>query len=254
MNRASKFLLTFLLVLTFSGCSLIPKNVEFFQDKVKAVPTYSKADREVQKETAELAARKAQQTYEAALVEESSPSVLVPAEDTAALNRSLTSSLGPPVTPWQKEAKVLASKLDRVEAKLDKRLDKFTDKQEENVGKKIEGSGLFSVPWIVWVLIVFAFVAGLLFVGYIFLQVLKVSSPAGPVIGLGMNAAQVGVEHVVKGFTQVLKGNEGFKKEVKSLFNAGDKTADTILEIFKRHQLVNQDTDVQTTIRELTKK
>lgn len=253
MNGPSKFLLAILLALTLSGCSLIPKKVELFQKKVKEVPTYTQPDKEVQKETADLAARKAQETYTAALQENSSPAVLKPAGDTSLLTLSLTKSLGPPLTPWKDkyEAALLAAKLDHVEARLNERLDKFADKQQENVGKKIEGSGIFQVPYFVWLAGVGLFIFILVFGGIIAIKVLGMMNPA---VAVGTGVATLGASRIARGFAQSIKGGEKFKAEIKSLFNGEDKTADTILELFKRNQMTSQDEDIQQAIRELTKK
>jgi hypothetical protein len=250
MNAVSKFLLSVFLAVMFAGCSIIPKPVEFFQKKVKEVPTYTSTDKEVQKETADLAARKARETYEAALLENSSTSVLKPAEDTSLLTLSLTKSVGPPLNPWKGEADLLAAKLDRTEARLNERLDKFAEKQQEQVGKKIEGSGTFSVPWIVYV----CGVAVFLFVGFVVLKVfLTVASMSNPGVAVGTRVASMGAKGLAKGFSQVIAGNEGFKEEVKKLFGEGDTTAKAILEIFKKNHMTAQDSDVQSAIRELTK-
>lgn len=248
MNAVSKFFLAMVLV-CFTGCALIPKPVEFFQSKVKEVPSHTQADKEVQKETADLAARKAQQTYKAALAENTSTNVLTPAQDSALLTLSLSKSLGSPLSPWNGDAELLSLKLDHVEARLDARLDKFADKQQENVGKKIEGSGAFSVPWIVYVVIV----GGLIFAGFIALKVIAtLAAASNPGVAVGTRIASIGAQGLAKGFGQMVTAGQSFKDDVVKHFGESE-TSEKIIDLFHKNHKAAQDSDIQTAIRELTK-
>jgi hypothetical protein len=234
-----------------SGCGLIPKNVEFFQDKVKAVPAATVADKEIQKQAADLAARKAEETLRAAIRESASDSVVKPAEDTSLLTRSVTTSLGPPLHPWNAEADLIAARLEASVARLDRKLDKFAEKQEENVGKKIEGSGLFSIPWIVYVcgfaLVVFIGLLGV----KVLLAVLSAANPgAGVAVAVGTRAASLGAHTVAKGFSQLIHGGKDFKAEVAKEF---PDMAERIIELFHKTHKQAQDGDIQALIKELAK-
>lgn len=251
MNLASKLSIASAVVfLSLAGCSIIPKPVEFLQKKVQAVPTLTAADKEVQKETAELAARKADETVKAAIQEDVPETVLKPAEDTRLLTLSMSQSLGPPLNPWKEEAQLLAAKLDHVEARLNTRFDKFAEKQQEQVGKKIEGSGAFSVPWIVYVCGVAVFCVIAFIVLKVFLTMASISNPG---VAFGTRVASIGASGVAKGFSQLVAGGEAFKADVKKLAEGGDATAKTILELFRKHQTSAQDQDIQQAVAHLTK-
>lgn len=61
-----------------TGCSLWPKRVEYFQDKVKLVPEESAAHQEIRKEAARYISEKTAQTSIAAIRENSSTNVIIP--------------------------------------------------------------------------------------------------------------------------------------------------------------------------------
>lgn len=232
-----------------AGCSsFLPKRVELFQDKVERVPTPTLREKETQKQAAALAAEKAAEALQAALLEGSSPAVVDPAEDASILTLSLTKSLGPPLDPWDREVEVLARKLLEEVADLNRRLDKFAEDQRENEGKKIEGSGVFQVPYFVWLGGAGLFVVILIFVGGI---VLKVASISNPAVAVGTRIASMGASRLARGFGQVVEAGEGFKDEIKSRFDEAQATV--IKEIYRKHQERVQDNDVQAAIRELTK-
>ena len=131
----------------FTGCSsLIPKQVEFFQDKVERFPVAKSSEKEIQRQAAQKAAEQARETLKAALIDGSTVAVVKPADETVKLTDSVSRSLGPPVSPSKLPADELSQKLDHAVAKLNQRLDDFKADNDKNAGKKIEDTGLFKVP------------------------------------------------------------------------------------------------------------
>ena len=95
------------------GCgTLIPKKVEFFQDKVEAFPEAKSREKEVQKETAARAAQASLDTLISAVDERASTNVVNPAKDAVVLSGAVARSLGPPETPSTDKADELSAKLD----------------------------------------------------------------------------------------------------------------------------------------------
>jgi hypothetical protein len=245
-----------------TGCStLLPKQVEFFQKKVQAVPEATSREKETQKEAAALAAKQSEQTLLAAVKENASTNVVKPAGDAMVLSRSVSTSLGPPVKPWAGDVDSLARKLDTSVAALDRRLDNFREDQSEVVGKKIEGTGLFQVPYLVWLGIVFVFVfVGLLVFGFLW-TVLKMYATTNPPLAIGLNAAQAAASTVRKGFTQAVVAGEEFKKKVLDATKGAagsvsfsDEQATAVLDWFRTAHQKNQDHDVQELVKGLTQK
>lgn len=243
-----KLLISILLVpvLMVGGCMLAPKPVEFFQDKVQKFPEPTNKEREVQKQAARLASDKAQQTLIAAVEEGSSIHVTVPAAETVALTESVADSLGPPRNPWEGSAKDLSLKLDKTVAELDKRLLEFKFDNNENAGKKIEGTGLFSVGYFtLWGVAIL----GLLLVVVAF----KIWGMINPIVGLGVNTAgRVGSTIINKGFSELVAGGNKFSNWVES-HSSPTLTKEEILELFTSAHKEEQSRDVREVVRNLTR-
>lgn len=247
-----KLLLT-LAFICLTGCSmLIPKRVEFFQDKVKPVPGQTAKEREIQRQTAARAYEKAQQTYVEVLKEECPDVVSAPAEETVALTKAVSTSVGPPLAPSLLPSKELATRLDTAGAKLTKRVDEFKEENNENAGKKIEGTGLFSVPY----LVVLGGAVVLVFILFVVISVgwtaVKLYGVANPPIALGVKAVQTSASFAKQAFSEVLKGGEEFKNAVKAKFD--EDAQKQILELFRTHQERAQSQTTQDVVKELTKK
>lgn len=249
--------LALLLSLTLlTGClgTLVPKKVEFLQDKVALVPEPTSREKELQKQVAQRAHEKAQETYVAALTNHCVPQVVSPAADTVILTESVSRSVGPPVSPASvtKPARDLAAELDTAIAKLDRRLDEFKEDNNHNAGKKIEGTGLFQIPYFVWLLIcaALAFLA-LLFIGFLWTAV-KLYSLSNPPVALGLNAIQTGAGFAKRALSEVIKGGQEFKQAVQDRFDDPETQAE-ILELFRLHQERSQSVDTQNLIKELKK-
>ncbi len=254
MKRA----LTILLVCGLAaGCGIIPKRVEFFQDKVAKFPEQKSSEKEVQRETADLAKRRSQQTLDAALQTDADPQVIAPARDAAVLSDAVSMSLGPPryQAPEDTVARKLAADLLVAVAKLNSRIDDFKADSNENVGKKIEGTGLFQVPYFVWL----GIVGVLVFIGFIVLAVLwsflKMAALGNPPLQLATGAVQAGANLVRRGWAETVAGGEKFKQ---SLGNVGKLAADPALlaevkALFANEHQKAQSADVQELVKAMTK-
>jgi hypothetical protein len=234
--------------LAFSGCGvLMPKNVELFQDKVRAVPEAKESERETQRQAAALAAIRAQDTLVAAVAECSSTNVTTPAEDTAVLTKAVSLSVGPPLRPSSATAPDLAQKLETSVAALNRRLDDFKKENNENAGKKIEGTGLFQVRY-------FTMWAGIMAFGAVVWFALKVYGMVNPIVGLGTNVfGRVSSTLLKRGVTELSEGGEWFKEYLKE--EKSDLLSKSeVLELFRRAHVEAQSRDVQTLIEKLTEK
>lgn len=243
-----KWLISIMLVpvLMVGGCMLAPKPVEFFQDKVQKFPEPTNKEREVQKQAARLAADKAQQTLIAAVEEGSSITVTVPAAETVALTESVADSVGPPRSPWEGSAKELSIKLDKTIAELDKRLLDFKFDNNENAGKKIEGTGLFSVGYFTMWFLAFGVIV-LIWVG------LKIYGMVNPIVGLGVNTAgRVGSTILNKGFSELVSGGNKFHNWVET-HTSPTLTKEEILELFTSAHKEEQSREVRQVVRNLTR-
>jgi hypothetical protein len=243
-------LLTWCLLILTPGCSLIPKRVEFGQKKVKPVPEQTVAEKEVVKQAAALAERRAAATEKAALIEGSSEKVRQPAHDTSVLTRSVSLSLGPPENQWQASVDELAARVDRLTARLDRKIDEYREKTEPLVGKKIEGTGWLQVPYFLWI----GILAGLAFLVW---TALKIFGAIYPPVGLGISAmgtvGRLSSRAVSQAFGQVVAGGEKFKEALdKSGLEA--VAVAKVKELFQISQEREQDAQVQRVIRQLTQK
>jgi len=228
-----------------SGCGLMPKRVEYFQREVVAVPEKKAAHVEAEKQAAAYVSERAQETLLAATAEQSSTNVVRPAGETTVAALALSQSLGAPSEPWDQDAKQLALRLARMESRLDSKLDGYRERVTPDVGKKIEGTGLFKIPWLI---------NGALWIGipialfWVARVALNIWNPAiGGVVG---QVERVGVGVVRRGFSQVISGVESFKVKIDSL-DLDDKAKDLVKELLREKLADNQDHDVQAAIKKL---
>lgn len=240
-------------MLVTAGCgTLIPKRVEFFQDKVQKFPDESAGYREAQRRAAALAETRVQQILEGAIEEDCSTNITAKAEDARRLTGAVADSLGNPLKPAT-DADTAADALRKAMARLDKKIESFKQTNDDNVGKKIEGTGLFSIPYFVWLGIVIVLVfAGLVIAGLIW-TALKVYATSNPPLALGLNAVQAGGNFAKKALTQLIKGGEDFKEQVAKEI-ADPALLAKVNQLFNVHQRMSQDQDVQVVVKELTKR
>lgn len=254
-----KKLLTLILLgaaLTFNGC-IMPKPIEFGQDKVRAFPTAKAKEKEVQRQVAQRAAVKADETFKAAIATEAEPSVIAPAAEATVLTEAVSTSLGPPSKPAPDTvtSQELARQLDTAVAKLNSRLESFKEDNNENAGKKIEGTGIFSMSYISYLLIMVVVLIGAVVLFSVVKAALKVYAATNPAVGLGMSVVQTGGKVAAKGFSQLLKGGENFKNSIGAKIPELDAALQAkVLEHFRQSHESAHDEDVQHVIQVLTKK
>jgi hypothetical protein len=248
------FLLALMLAGLTAGCgTLIPKRVEFGQDKVRVMPEPTDREKEILRRAAALAAEKARETREAAVTNDSPPAVTVPAHAAEVLTEAVSESLGPPKhDPAGEDPQKLAADLRAALAKLNARLESFRGKNDENVGKKIEGTGFLQIPYFVWLLMVVAvgFVGLILLgIGWSFLKMFAMSNPP---VALGVGAVQMGGKLTARAVSQLIKGGEEFKKALGGVVS-DPKTLKKVRELFTGSHRAAQDEQLQGVVKELTK-
>ena len=239
-----------------AGCStLFPKAVELGQDKVKAFPEPKAAERETQRQAARMAADAAEETLIEAVKAEAPESVLEPAADAAVLTEAVAESVGPPMkpAPVDVEARQMAAELRTALSKLDARIEDFRKDNNENAGKKIEGTGFLQIPYFMYV----ALVGAALFVGLIVIGVLwsfvKMYALSNPPVQLGVNAVQMGAGFLKRALSETVKGGEKFKEDVRRHVK-DPATIAAVKEAFRTAHEKVQSADTQALIQELTRK
>lgn len=232
-------------VVALSGCgTLLPGRVEFFQKKVKPVPEATQSAKDTERQAAARAATKAQETYINAIKEGSSSKVVVPAQETAVLTEAVTDSLGPPSRPWTGSTTDLSAKVDHNVAKLNANIEDYRERNEPLEGKKIEGTGFFSIGFFsMW-----AVILGVLFLLW---TGLKIYGIMNPVVGLGVKTAgKVSSAILHKGFTEMVSGGEKFKRWVQE-HKSETLTKSEIEELFVSAQKEEQSRDVKNVVENL---
>ena len=204
-----------------AGCSsLVPKKVEFFQDKVKAFPEQTANQRELEREALQRAYQKSSETVMQAVVTDASTNVVAPARETERLIGAVATTVGPPKNPVPATvpSEVIATRLETAVAKLNDTIQSFKIENNHNIGKKIEGTGLIEVGYVYWVGGVIGVLALLFFLGRTFLSV---AAAANPIAAAGLTALNTVGAVAHKGASEVVSGVETLastiEKEVQDL-------------------------------------
>lgn len=242
-------------LLMISGCGLIPKKVELFQDKVAKFPEPKASEKEIQRQTAQRAHDRAGETVKAAIATQADAAVIVPAVEAEVLTDAVSDSLGSPLHPASpdKTSEALATELRTAIAKLNSRIDNFKTDNNENAGKKIEGTGLFQVPYFVWLggALVLAFI-GVIVLGVLW-TFLKMYAMSNPPVQLGVGAVQMGSNFLKRALSEVTAGGEKFKEEL--LKKVEDPALqDRVKELFRTEHLKAQSQDTQDLLKLMTQK
>lgn len=236
--------------LSLVGCGIIPKRVEYLQDKVHEMPAASPKHEEVRKEAAAYTAAKTLKALEASIAENASTNVTRPITEAHIVATSLSGSLGKPYSPFVGPATTIAKRLDHEDAKLSKDLEDFRDKNDENKGKKIEGSGVFQIGY-------FANLLMLVIVGFLIWIAIKIVGLFYPVVSVGTRviegSAAATSKLVGKGFGEMVEGGELFKKWISEEIQ-DPATQAKVKELFASAHKEKQSRDVQDVIEKLTKK
>jgi len=243
------------IALLLGGC-FAPRPLEFGQDKIEKFPAIKQTEKETQRQAAQRAAQRADETLIAALKEGSSSAVTLPAKETGFLTESVSISLGPPIQPASPTvtSEELARRLDTATAKFNLRVDNFKEDNNVNIGRSIEGTGIFQIGYVSYLalLAVALVVCFILFkIGSIALKAYAVSNPA---VGVGLNVVRAGGAVASKAMGQLIKGGENFKYTLKEKIPGISEDLEAkILEHFRTSQMKAQDEDVQFVVKDLTK-
>lgn len=243
-----KYFFLAILLASLTGCgTLFPKRVEFFQDKVEKVPTAKRAEKETQRQAAQRAAEKADETLNAALLEDASPAVVDPARETGRLTDAVSRSLGPPISPSSITSEELARKLEKAVASLNRRLEDFREESDKNAGRKIEGSGLIKVPYFLWL----GIVGAVLFVIYIVLKTfVNVAAAGSPPVALGLQAVRLGGRGVAAMAKEVIHGGQKFREKLANS-KISKEVQEEIEELFQNSQREAQSPETQDAVKKL---
>ncbi len=250
-KRVAIYILIFGFLFAGVSCGIIPKSVEFFQDKVKPVPRKSEAHIEKERQAAQFVKNRVDEAFIESVKENASTNVTEPLFEAKTVIEPLSLSLGPPKSRWDDSADLLAIRLERQINRLSLKLEEYREEVAKNEGKKIEGSGLFSIPYFVYVGIVGGII---LFVWIIVRAFISYASIMNPPLGVGLKVAQISGKAVKQGFHQLLIGGEQFKNRIKKVFGDNTDTTNQILELFRDEQMRAQSPEIQETIKELTRK
>lgn len=229
-----------------TGCgSLIPKQVEFFQRKVKSVPQYSASALQAQKQAAQVVAQKTEEAKVAALQEGSTTNVTVPLVAANTVADSLSTSLGLPEKSYTGTPAALATKLDKNRANLDSDISDYSKSTQKDVGKKIEGTGLIRVGY-------FTYIGLLLLLGALVWFGIKVYGMFNPIVGTAAGAVgRVSSSVLHKGFGELVTGGQQFLQWVDNSKLEGD-VKDWITNTFKLAHQTAQSPATQQTVDLLT--
>jgi hypothetical protein len=241
------------------GCSLLmPKNVELFQKKVQAFPEESNYQRELMKRAAQLNKDVSQQVVAQALIEKSSPRIVVPATDAAHLADAVSVALGPPVTAAKPTAlpDEIAGKLLSTVGKFDNKVQEFKLENNEVAGKKIEGTGLFQIPYFAWMGMLAMIVFVVWHLGKTALSAASVAGGAGaPAAMVGLGAMNVTSNLAGKAVNQLVSGGQRFLAWLESSEAAIEPSLRAkITDAFKASHKTVQDTDVKSVVNTLIDK
>jgi len=232
----------------FTGCSsLVPHRVEFFQSKVKSFPEQSDTLKEDQRKAAALASIRATETYLAAVKDGAPLSVIGPAKDVIDLTHAISTSLGPPkyLFKGKTATKNLVDSLNYDVAKFNGKVEDFKERNDKFEGKKIEGTGIFSIGYVTYIGLIFL-------VLFLLWTALKMYGLVNPVVGMGTSlVGRVSSAVLSKGIQEVTAGGEAFKNYVAQS-GIEDKIKDEVLDLFSRAHKENQSSDVQKIVKTLT--
>ncbi len=234
-------------LLLTSGCGiLLPKKVELFQRKVRAVPVYADSAEENQRQAAQRIVVEADAARVAALQSHASTNIIAPLVAAEQVAGALSTSLGPPSKPYRYSSDSLSNRLIRNRAELNAAIESYADKVQKDVGKSIEGTGLVRIGY-------FSMIGGLLLLGALVWFGLKVYGISNPIVG-GVTSVigRISSSILHKGFTQVVAGGEAFKAMLDKS-NLDEKTAAYVKQMFVTAQKTAQDADVKAVVTNITK-
>lgn len=235
---------TLLLPILLSGCTLIPKPVEYFQDRVQPAPEYGPAADESLRQAAKLAATRAEDTERAAIATDADPAVLNPAQDTSRLTGAVSARLGPPVSPWQGEIDSLIARMNKQQARLERELASYRESIRSNVGKPIEGTGAIRLPYFGHLLLVLALAVAAW-------GVLRIVAAVNAPVSVGLKTIQGSSRFLGRSLAEVVEAGQDFKNRLRNRFRDQPDLAESILDDFRDAHRTSQSRDVQRVVGDL---
>lgn len=239
------FLVLPLCAFMLSGCgSFIPKQVEFFQKKVKAVPVWDNTALEHQRQAAQFVAQKTQETKESAIATHADPTVIWPATEANTAAQALTEAVGPAKRPWTDSSADLAQTLHKDTAKLNEKIADYRVAVTPEVGKKIEGTGLIRVGY-------FTYIGCLLLLGALAWFAIKAYGMFNPIVGTAAGVVgRVSSSVASRGLSEVVTGGQQFLQWVEDS-HLESEVKDWITNTFKVAHQTAQSPDVQKVVDKL---
>lgn len=236
-----KTALLILPLILLSGCAILPKPVEYFQDRVRPVPERGEPSEESLRQAARLAADRAAETERAALTTEAAPEVLVPARDTVVLTGTVSERLGPPAAPWRGEIEALVARMDAQEARYQRDLSTYRAQVQENVGKPIEGTGAIQIGYFTHLLILAAICA----VAWMIVRIIAIFNAP---VAVGLKTVEGGSRFLGRALAEVVEAGQDFKTRLRKRLADQPDLAESIIDDFREAHRTSQSRDVQRTV------
>lgn len=128
-------------------------------------------------------------------------------------------------------------------------MEDYRDDVRKNEGKKIEGSGWFSMNYFMYA----GLVIGGLFTLFVIIRIAwSIFVNSYPGVGVGLNLLKLPGKAAAKGLSEVLEGGEYFKGLLKEEKELEEQVKEKILDMFKRAQVEKQSRDTQSVIKRIT--
>jgi hypothetical protein len=233
----------------FSGCALWPAKVSYFEKKVKPVPALSPKAADHQRQAAQYVAIKTEQVEAAAIAEKSSPAVLVPAAEAKGAAAALTESLGPSEKPWLGDVTNLIQTLHKDQASLNEKVESYRQSIRSEIGKKIAGTGKFSIGYFTNL---FLWIGGGVLLLFLIWAGVKAYGMFNPAVSLGTNlAGGIAGKALSAATSEIVGGGEKFLTSIEN----SPITADVkgwITGLFKTSQQMAQSPATSALVDKLT--
>ncbi len=231
-------------VLCLTGCNIIPKPVEYFQDRVQPVPERPAQSDESLRQAARLAADRAAATERAALSTAAAPEVIQPASDTSILTSAVSAQVGPPAKSWQGDVPTLIARMDAQEASYRCELESYRAEVRELAGKKIEGTGAIQVGYFTHIIILAAIMA-------VVWLILKIVAITNAPVSVGLKTIEGGSKFLGRAFGELVEAGQDFKTRLKQRLADNPELLESILTDFKTAHQSSQSRDTQKAVGEV---
>jgi hypothetical protein len=231
-------------VLCLTGCNIIPKQVEYFQDRVQPMPERTTQADESLRQAARLAADRAAATERAALSTDAAPEVIQPASDTAILTSAVSAQVGPPAKSWQGDVPALIARMDAQEANYRRELESYRAEVRELAGKKIEGTGAIQVGYFTHLLILDSIMA----VAWLILRIVSITNSP---VSVGLKTIEGGGKFLGRAFSELVEAGQDFKARLKQRLADNPELLQSILTDFKTAHQSSQSRDTQKVVGEV---